>query len=260
MPDSLDRAIASLRTHHDRLAEVVGDLTPEQLSGPSAASDWTIAQVLSHLGSGAEIFLPRYAAGIAGEAAPEGDNQAVWARWDASSPQEQAAGFLEHDGKLVTLVEALSAEQRGSTLIDLGFTPEPVPLLLALAMRLNEVALHTWDVLAGLDDTATVDAEAADLMLEQLAGPAGFLLGWIGKADQLGERVAVDLDGYTLLVDDGVTLTSGSGDDATATFHGPHEAAYRLVTGRLKDGYTDEEVTVSGNVDLAGLREAFPGY
>jgi uncharacterized protein (TIGR03083 family) len=260
MPDSLDRAITSLRTHHDRLVEVVGDLTPEQLSGPSAASDWTIAQVLSHLGSGAEIFLPRYAAGVAGEEAPEGDNQAVWARWDASSPEEQASDFLEQDAKLVTLVEALSTDQRDSTHVDLGFTPEPVPLLQALAMRLNEVALHTWDVLAGLDESATVDAEAADLMLEQLAGPAGFLLGWIGKADQLTEHAVVDLDGYTLTVDDAVSLSPGSDEAATATFHGPHEAAYRLFTGRLKDGYTPDEVTVSGNVDLADLRRAFPGY
>jgi uncharacterized protein (TIGR03083 family) len=260
MPDSTDRAIASLRHHHDRLAEVVGGLTPEQLSGPSAASDWTIAQVLSHLGSGAEIFLPRYAAGIAGEDAPEGDNQAVWARWDASSPEEQASGFLEHDEKLVTLVEGLSSEQRHAVTIDLGFTPEPAPLLQALAMRLNEVALHAWDVLAGLDDTALVEDEAADVMLEQLAGPTGFLLGWIGKADQLTEHAVVDLDGYTLTVDDAVSLASGSDEMATATFHGPHEAALRLFSGRLKDGYTSDEITVSGNLDLDELRKAFPGY
>lgn len=260
MPDSVDRAIASLRTHHDRLAEVVGTLTTEQLSGPSAASEWTIAQALSHLGSGAEIFLPRYAAGIAGEEAPEGDNQAVWARWDASSPDEQASGFLEHDERLVALLEELSPEQRAGLTIDLGFTPEPAPLLQALAMRLNEVSLHAWDVLAGLDETATVDAEAADLMLEQLAGSLGFLLGWIGKADQVDETATVDLDGYTLGIGDGVSLTAGSPDAATATFHGPHEAALRLIAGRLKDGYTPDEVTVSGNIDLDGLRKAFPGY
>jgi uncharacterized protein (TIGR03083 family) len=260
MADSLERAISSLRTHHDRLAEVVGGLTPEQLSGPSAASDWTIAQVLSHLGSGAEIFLPRYAAGIAGEDAPEGDNQAVWGRWDAATPEDQASGFLEHDEKLVSLLEGLSEEQRSTVTVDLGFTPEPAPLLQAVAMRLNEVALHAWDVLAGLDDSATVDAEAAEVMLEQLAGPAGFLLGWIGKADQVDEHAVVDLDGYALTVADAVSLAVGPAEEPTATFNGPHEAAYRLFAGRLKDGYTAEGVTVSGNLDLAGLRKAFPGY
>jgi uncharacterized protein (TIGR03083 family) len=260
MPDSVDRAIASLRTHHDRLAEVVGGLTPEQLSGPSAASEWTIAQVLSHLGSGAEIFLPRFAAAAAGEPAPEGDNQAVWARWDASSAEEQADGFLGHDEKLVSLIEGLTAAQRESITVDLGFTPEPAPLLQALAMRLNEVALHAWDVHAGLDPAASADADAADLMLEQLAGPAGFLLGWIGKADQLGEPAVVDLDGFTLTIEDSTALAVGSEGDATATFHGPHEAAYRLIGGRLKEGYVADGISVSGNLDLDQLRQVFPGY
>jgi uncharacterized protein (TIGR03083 family) len=259
MADSLDRAITSLRTHHDRLAEVVAG-PAERLSGPSAASEWSVAQVLSHLGSGAEIFFPRYVAGVAGEEAPEGDNQAVWARWDAASPEEQAAWFLEHDEKLVSLLEGLSPEQRASVRIDLGFGPEPLPLLQAVAMRLNEVSLHAWDVLAGLDDAATVDEEAADLMLEQLSGPAAFLLGWIGKADQLADHAVVDVDGFTLTVGDDVTLAPGSVDEATATFHGPHEAAFRLFTGRLKDGYTPDEVTISGNVDLEDLRKVFPGY
>ena len=75
MSDSLDRAIVALRTHHDRLAEVIAGLTPEQLKAPSAASEWSLAQVLSHLGSGAEIFLPRYTAGIVGEAASGGRQQ-----------------------------------------------------------------------------------------------------------------------------------------------------------------------------------------
>ncbi len=70
----------------------------------------------------------------------------------------------------------------------------------------------------------------------------------------------VDLDGYTLTVDDAVGLATGTADGATATFHGPHEAAFRLFTGRLKDGYTADDVTVSGNVDLDDLRRVFPGY
>ena len=52
-----DRTIAALRTTHDDLAALVPGLTDEQLAGPSGASEWTVAQVLSHLGSGAEIGL-----------------------------------------------------------------------------------------------------------------------------------------------------------------------------------------------------------
>src|SRR5215472_15658132 len=49
--------IAVLRQSHDRLLSLVGPLSPEQISGPSYCKDWSIAQVLSHLGSGAEIAM-----------------------------------------------------------------------------------------------------------------------------------------------------------------------------------------------------------
>jgi hypothetical protein len=54
------------------------------------------------------------------------DNQAIWARWDASAPRAQAEGFLEHNGRWLESVEALTSEQRSSLTVDLGFLPEPV--------------------------------------------------------------------------------------------------------------------------------------
>jgi uncharacterized protein (TIGR03083 family) len=260
MADPLDRAVASLRAHHDRLAQALGTLGSDQLAGPSAASEWSVAQVLSHLGSGAEIWYGPYSAGLAGQASTPADNQAIWDRWNASSPEEQVAGFLEHDERFVALLEATTADQRATATVDLGFFPEPVPLARAVGMRLNEVALHTWDVLAGIDASATVDAEAADLLLDEYAGSAAYMLGFIGKPEELAEPAVVDLDGYTLRIDDAIAISQGSPAQPSATLHGPHEAALRLVSGRLKPGYTADEITVSGNVALDDLRKVFPGY
>ena len=93
-----DRSIAALRTVHDELAGVVPRLTDEQLTGPSGASEWTVAQVLSHLGSGGEIALAGYRAALDGDPAPgQSFNESVWDRWNALTPQEQAAAFLKHD-------------------------------------------------------------------------------------------------------------------------------------------------------------------
>lgn len=55
MTDLADRTIAALRAHHDELAAVVAGLSDEQLTAPSGSADWKVADVLSHLGSGAEI-------------------------------------------------------------------------------------------------------------------------------------------------------------------------------------------------------------
>ena len=48
--------ISALRNSHDRLRAAVEPLTREQLEQRSYASEWSVAQVLSHLGSQAEIF------------------------------------------------------------------------------------------------------------------------------------------------------------------------------------------------------------
>ena len=48
--------ISALRHSHDALQGVVEPLNVDQLEQRSYASEWSIAQVLSHLGSQSEIF------------------------------------------------------------------------------------------------------------------------------------------------------------------------------------------------------------
>lgn len=257
MTPLLDRAIASLRAHHDDLALLVPTLTDEQLAGPSGASEWTVAQVLSHLGSGAEISRKPVAA-ASGQPFDEEDNQSVWARWDGSTPREQAEAYVRHDARYLETLAALTPEQKGSISVDMGFLPAPVPLVVAVGMRLNEVAAHAWDVKVGLDPAATVDGAAAKVLLELFAGDLGFLLGFSGKADQLAEPATVAVPGGAIVITDAVTVTTEP-VEATATFDGPQEAVLRLLTGRLRAPY-DGGVSVSGDVSLDDLRRVFPGY
>ena len=124
-----DRTIDALRATHDGLAALVPGLTDEQLTGPSGAAEWTVAQVLSHMGSGAEIGLATLETALgAGPAAGPGFNESVWDRWNAMSPREQATNFLDHDARLVAAYEDLTDEQRTTAEVDLGFLPQPLPL------------------------------------------------------------------------------------------------------------------------------------
>jgi uncharacterized protein (TIGR03083 family) len=257
MTSLASRAITALRANHDALATLVPTLTAEQLAGPSGASEWTIAQALSHLGSGAEITRQPIAI-AAGEQVDAEDNQTIWARWDGSTPAEQAAGFVEHDAAYLATVEALSDQQLETLQIDMGFLPAPVPVVVALGMRLNEVANHAWDVRVGLDPAATVDGESAEVLLELFAGPLSFLLGFSGKPDQLEQEVRLAIPGGGISITEAVTVT-GELVDRTATFEGTPEAVIRLLSGRLRAPY-DAGVGVTGNVTLDELRKAFPGY
>ena len=261
MSNLTDATIDALRAHHDDLAAFVAELSEDQLSGPSGAAEWSLAQVFSHLGSGAEISMKSIGAAVDAPDDPEEprDNESVWARWNAATPREQADRFVEQDERLVAMLESVDAGVRRSARVDLGFLPEPVPLVTALGMRLNEVAAHAWDAHVGLDPQAHLDPTSADLLLEHFTGGIGFLLGFVGKAEEVGEPTTVALGGYGLVVDGSVTLVRGAAG-ATAAFEGPSEAAVRLLSGRLAPEHTPEGVRVTGNVDLQVLRRVFPGY
>ena len=257
MSELTDRVIAALRANHDTLAAVVPDLTVQQLTGRSGATEWSIAQVLSHLGSGAEISRKPIATAAGEQVEPE-DNQSIWARWDGSSPSQQAAAFVEHDTAYLDTVEGLSSDQRDSLKVDMGFLPEPVPLEVALGMRLNEVANHAWDVQVGLDPQAEIDAETAAVLVELFTGPLAFLLGFSGKPDLLDGEVRLAVPGGAVEITDKVVVSSTVAEP-TAILVGPEGAVIRLISGRLTPDHS-QGVVVTGDVALEDLRKVFPGY
>ncbi|MET8853631.1 maleylpyruvate isomerase family mycothiol-dependent enzyme [Amycolatopsis sp. NPDC004625] len=257
MTSLADRTVAALRAEHDVLAELARTLTDDQLAATSGAAEWTVAQVFSHLGSGAEIGRAPIAK-AAGETVAEEDHRTIWDRWDASAPRAQVEGFLEHNSRWLDTVEALTPEQRSSLTVELGFLPEPVPLVTALGMRLSEVANHSWDVRVAFDPEAGVDAGSAGLLVELLTGPLGFLLGFFGKAAELPEPVSVAVPGAALVIDDAIAVVDDL-EAPSATFEGPAEAFVRLLSGRLKAPY-DQGVSVEGSVNLDDLRRVFPGF
>ena len=111
--------IAALRSGHDRLAEFVAGASADDLARRSMATEWSVAQVLSHLGSGAEIGL----AGRTGEAI---ENEAVWARWNAKRPDDMASSFVEADEALVSWWESQTPEELAVMQVQLPFLPAPI--------------------------------------------------------------------------------------------------------------------------------------
>lgn len=260
-----DRTIAALRTGHDDLTAFVSGLDGDGLARPSGSSEWTVAQVLSHLGSGAEIGLAALRSALAGDDAPGQEfNEAVWNRWNAKSPAEQAADFAEADAELVAAYESLDAGTREHLEIRLGFLPNPADVALVAGMRLNEAALHAWDVRIAFDPRATVAPDAVEALTDLYPGPLDFLVGFIGQPDALDPRqttlrVETSEPERTL----GLTLGETVGfsrvtEPADIVLSAPAEAWLRLLTGRLDPRYTPGSVTVTG-VTLDDMRRVFPG-
>jgi uncharacterized protein (TIGR03083 family) len=254
--------ITALRSSHERLAGLVSQLSPEQIRGASYCGDWSIAQVLSHLGSGAEISLLMLP-GALGEGEPVTPDAfaPVWDRWNAKSPEAQAADALAADEKHVATLEQLTDAQLAA--IRMSFFGMDLDATGLVRLRLGEHAVHTWDVAVQLDPAATVAPSAVELLTDNVAQ---FLAPRLGKAPAEPFAVRIRTTGpdrdYLLATADSVTMTrwpEGGTDVPVREVALPAEALLRLAYGRLDAGHTPAAVT-GDPADLAALREIFPGF
>ncbi|GIF72653.1 maleylpyruvate isomerase family mycothiol-dependent enzyme [Asanoa siamensis] len=263
MASSADRVIAVLRSGHDDLAAAVARFTADDLGRPSGAAEWDVSQVLSHLGSGAEINLATLEAGITGSTPPDGDfNKGVWAKWDDASRQERADWVLTANEALVKRYESLDEQERESVRVTYSWMPAPVDVAASGTMRLSEFALHAWDVAVAFDPAATVDAAAAPLLLGQMS----HMLGWVAKPEHLDGKaatLAVELtdvpESFGLVLGPEISLTAAPAE-ADGTLRLPAETWLRLVTGRLKTEHAAAPVKLDGPLTLDDLRRVFPGF
>jgi len=259
-----DATIAALRSGFDELATLVSGLGNDELANPTGASEWDVSQVLSHLGSGAEIAQNTLQVSLEGKPNPGNDfNRSIWARYDGATRRERADWFLRANEALTQSYESLSAETRETLRVDMGFLPAPVDVATAAGFRLNELALHSWDVRVGFDAAATVAAEATVILVGRVGGLAGFL----GKPAPLGGKTAViavtttdpALD-FQLYLAEPIAISPGAPQTSDGTLTLPAEAWVRMIYGRVKPPYIPVSLQVSGAADLDLIRSVFPGF
>lgn len=265
MTTAADPAISALRAVHNDLAARVNGYGDSDLARPSGATEWTLAQVLSHIGSGAEITRAGLETALAGtEPAGPTFNQSVWDRWNAMTAQQQTKECLASDAALLGAYQALDDATRSSLQIALPFLPAPVGLDLACALRLNESALHLWDLAVADDPSAQLHPAAVPILLDALSGPLSFLIGFIGSYSGvpcvLSVVTADPARDLTLRLDEKVSLEPYPPGAPDGTLVLPAEALVRLLTGRLRPEHTPAGVALAGPLGLAELRAAFPGF
>ncbi len=256
---STDGLVAVLHESQDRLTAALDGLSEEQASSQSYDDDWTVAQVASHLGSGAELFSLFLHAGLKGESVPGVEvMQPVWDVWNAKDPLSQVRDSVVVNDSFLEQVDALTEAERAAWQLELFGSVRDLPEF--LRMRLSEHAVHTWDIVVSFDPTATLPEDASAYVVDNLAPIAG----WTGQKhdEQLSVEVrttAPELAYHLDLGPGGVGITPSSDDtDATAGLTLPAESFVRLVYGRLDPDHTPASVEARG-VDLDLLRSTFPG-
>ncbi|MGD1034627.1 MAG: maleylpyruvate isomerase family mycothiol-dependent enzyme [Candidatus Dormibacteria bacterium] len=250
--------VTAVRRSHDRLAAIVEALTPAQLTGPSYASEWTVAQVLSHVGSQAELFRLLVDAGLSGGEAPGRETMLpIWRRWDALAPETQASESVAGNEQLVRHLESLDAGRLASLHVQaFGRDLDAVGLLRS---RLSEHAIHTWDVAVMLDPAATVAPDSVAQLIDFLPEMAPRVGKPLQRPAVLGVTTS-DPERRFALIAGGVGLEPWSGQLAEGSLQLPAEALFRLVYGRLDPAHTPPLELDSPTLTLADLRAVFPGF
>jgi uncharacterized protein (TIGR03083 family) len=247
--------IGAVRSSHDRLTALLHPLDTERLTGPSYASEWSIAQVASHLGSQAEIFGLFLDAGLSGASPPGGEVFGpIWDRWNALPPDQQASESVRANEAFVGRLEGIPAADAGD--FRLSMFGREVDLAGLAALRLGEHAVHTWDIAVALDPAATVADDAVELLVDTL-GPIAARATPIEGVGSMQLRTTKPHRTFRLDLHPEVSLTELAGP-ALDPLDLPAEAFVRLVYGRLDPGHTP--AVVGDDPRLPVLRSVFPGF
>ena len=132
----------------------------------SWAAEWTVAQASSYILCGAHLLRRLIATAAGGAGSRPRTTNRSGPGGTLASPADQAAGFVKHDAAYLYTAQALSAEQRDCLRSTWRPARSRCRWVVALGMRLTEVANHAWDVRVGVDPSATVDPDSAELLVE----------------------------------------------------------------------------------------------
>lgn len=251
----MDNPLGALRTSVGHLHELCQDLGDGELERQSYDSEWSIAQVLSHIGSGAVILSRRLQDIRAGSATPDDFAPSVWDDWNAKAVRAQAEDALVADVAVLEALEDVSEAERAELVFAMG------PLSLGFnefaGLRLNEHVFHTWDIEVVFDDAVRLPRDATALVVDNLALIARFS----GRPDGRERTVAIrtsdpERDVSLGLSTDGVELTAGE-RGRSPELEMPAEAFSRLVYGRLDPDHTPSFTGDAALLDA--LRAVFPG-
>ena len=256
MPDA-SLVIATLRAAHDAFAGVVSPLDADAIRAPSACAEWSVAQVASHLGSGAELAIDWLRAAV-DRTDPLGPEQmhAVWDAWNGRSPERQVADAVAVSAAHVAAFEHATPEHLAQAYIELFGVLKVDGVGLAM-LRVPELVIHTWDIAVVGDPSSRLLPAAVEIIIEDLPTRAGLFGrpqpgGWT-----LNVETTVPERRFTLHTADAVRLEAGAATDADGTLRLAAGALILLLYGRT--GAPDAISLESDRVGLADLRAAFPG-
>lgn len=264
-----DAALAEL----GRVTNFVERLSIEDWKKPSAASGWTIGDVVAHLdlalglynrllgvvtkgGGSGSVWrtLGKMSEKVAPAASPvfHGINSAIPKLIDkALAPEVVKGQFAAGSRKVRQRLEGIGPDDYTRPVYYVG---GPYPLSFFLAVMVNELAMHLWDMESPLVPDATISADAR-AVLPWLYWSATELMFHPPKGTRGTVQVMVDDPGAAMWWRMGETMEQGTGTtpNPDATIRGPSGTYVLTLAGRIAvdSALRDTSLTAEGDETLA---------
>ena len=250
----------------DRLADFLSGLDDQAWSLDSACEGWTLGDVVGHLTSGAESWANNITRAVAGDADPP--------------PGQQFLASGERGSHLISQTAIAARQQMGAKLLE-GYTaaysrlrqvlsnlsPEdrdkpcyhrrgPMPLQDYVSLRVQELAVHGWDIRSGLDNSAELGEESLPILV-------GKVPRWLRTAFLPGQglptptRFRFDVSGPVpikedvLVTGDGYQVEPSGGNQPDITFKCNTGNYVLLIFGRLNL----DEASATGRLVIEGAKD-----
>jgi uncharacterized protein (TIGR03083 family) len=268
--DTFADRVQVLQSESERIRQYLHGLPPAALSQPSACTEWQVQDVIAHLIGVAETYASSVGRGLQGDTAalpgrlPAGQTTGALAAAGIAQRSIAArealgdqllAAFDTANDHLNSLLAGLQPEQQTLPCYHPGGIVKAQNFI---DLRLKELALHEWDIRAGLESEAQVSPASLPAMLttisESIASGSLRWAFWSGPPlpAPVRYRFAVTGPGPSKsdLVVDGTTLRLEAAGDARAdvTVHCDTETFVRLIYGRLNL----EAVVSAGRLTIEG--------
>ena len=255
----------------DRLREFLSDLDEQGWSRDSACEGWKVEDVVGHLTAGAESWANSITRAVAGEANPP-PGQEFLASGDRGSDVISQAAISARQQLGPNLLEGYSNGHSRLRQVLSSLGPEDwdkpcyhrrgqMPLQDYVSIRVQELAVHGWDIRSSRD-------KSAELWDESLPVLVGKVPRWLRTAFRPGLglptpiRFRFDVSGPVpvqedvLVTGDGFQVETSGESQPDVTFHSNTGNYILLIFGRLDL----EEASDSGRLVIGGARDRAAHY
>ena len=189
---NIESQIEVVKTLASSISARAASLTAEQLALPSACSEWQVQDVVGHLLAGAERQIDSMSRGRAGDSGPpEGftlmDSSVVSAtnaQRDVQRRKDLGDGLLAaFDDHYARLYEVLDSFHPGGwDTLCWHMRRGPMPASEYIELRLQELAIHDWDMRKALEPDPSLHPDCIGTVLS-------FATKWLAMCFRPGEKL-----------------------------------------------------------------------